>query len=108
MSGILPSAAVLLLLLGGIAWGQATPKAEDLERVERHVATLAQEAAALCPVSDPSDQNALDHCRLKLFNGSYLKRSLARIVLWGRPSPTPGTRLKETTLTQFGAEALSG
>ena len=62
----------------------------------------------LCPLSDPGDQQALDRCRSALFRDSYFKRSLARIVLWGRPSPTPDGRLRETTLTQFGAEVLSG
>ena len=56
----------------------------------------------------PERPQALDRCRSSLFKDSYLKRSLARIVLWGRPSPVPGARLKDTTLTQFGAEVLSG
>ena len=72
------------------------------------MATLAQEAATLCPLSDPGDQRRLDRCRATLFKNSFFKRSLARIVLWGRPSPVPGGRLKDTTLTQFGAEVLSG
>jgi hypothetical protein len=50
----------------------------------------------------------MDYCRSSLFRDSYLKRNLARIVLWGRPSPVPETRLKDTTLTQLGAEVLSG
>src|SRR5262245_50587772 len=87
---------------------QSAPHAEDMRRVEQLVATLAQEAAILCPLSDPGDQDALDRCRWALFNNSFFKRSLARIVLWGRPSPVPGGRLKDTTLTQFGAEVLSG
>jgi hypothetical protein len=107
---LLARAAALLLVLGLPAAGvaQSVPRAEDLRRVERLVATLAQEAATLCPLSDPGDQHALDRCRSTLFRDSYVKRSLARIVLWGRPSPLPGARLKETTLTQFGAEVLSG
>ena len=87
---------------------QSVPPAEDTRRVEQLVATLAQEAATLCPLSDPGDQAALDRCRLAIFNDSYFKRSLARIVLWGRPSPVPQARLKDTTLTQFGGEVLSG
>src|SRR5262245_13883488 len=87
---------------------QSVPRAEDTRRVEQLVATLAQEAATLCPLSDPADQDALDRCRLALFKNSFFKRSLARIVLWGRPSPVPAGRLKDTTLTQLGAEVLSG
>ncbi len=109
MRSLLRSAAVLLVLaLAGASAAQSVPPAEDVRRVERLVATIAQEAAALCPLSDPGDQGALDRCRVALFKDSYFKRSLARIVLWGRPSPVTGARLKDTTLTQFGAEVLSG
>jgi hypothetical protein len=104
-----PATAALLVL--GFAWAteaQPVPPAEDRQRVERLAATLAQEAATLCPLSDPGDQSALDRCRSALFNDSYFKRSLARIALWGRPNPDPDRRLKETTLTQFGAGVLSG
>jgi hypothetical protein len=48
------------MVLGFAAAGEAQPMplAEDVQRVERHVATLAQEAATLCPLSDPGDQQA--------------------------------------------------
>jgi hypothetical protein len=98
----------LVLSFAGTSGGQPVSRAEDVQRVVRLVATLAQEAATLCPLSDPSDQPALDRCRWTMFKDSYFKRSLAPAVLWGRPSPTPDTRLKETTLTRFGAEVLSG
>jgi hypothetical protein len=87
---------------------QPGPRPEDIQRIERLVATLAQEAAMVCPLSDPGDQDALDRCRSALFNDSYLKRSLARIVLWGRPSPVRQARLRDTNLTQFNGEVLSG
>ena len=110
MKVLLPRAAAVLMALGvaGASSAQSVPRAEDTRRVEQLVATLAQEAATLCPLSDPGDQDALDRCRSALFKDSFFKRSLARIVLWGRPSPVPGGRLKDTTLTQFGAEVLSG
>jgi hypothetical protein len=102
--------AVMLMVLAvsGASPAQTAPRAEDVQRVERLVATLAQEATTLCPLSDPGDQGALDRCRSALFNESYLKRSLARIVLWGRPSPVRQARLRDTALTQFGGEVLSG
>ena len=102
------AAALLVLGFAGAGAAQSVPRAEEARRVERLVATLAQEAATLCPLSDPADQRALERCRSTLFKDSYFKRSLARIVLWGRPTPMPGGRLKDTTLTQFGAEVLSG
>ena len=101
-------AVLMVLAVPGASIGQTAPRAENAQRVERLVATLSQEAATLCPLTDPGDQDALNRCRSALFNDSYFKRSLARIVLWGRPSPVPGARLKETTLTQFGREVLSG
>jgi len=45
---------------------QSVPRAEDTRRVEQLVATLAQEAATLCPLSDPGDQDALDRCLTSL------------------------------------------
>jgi hypothetical protein len=102
------AAALMVLTVAGASIAQTVPRTEDVQRVDRLVATLAQEAATLCPLSDPGDQTALDQCRAALFKDSYFKRSLARIVLWGRPSPMPGARLKDTTLTQFGGEVLSG
>jgi len=101
-------AILMVLLVSGSSAAQPAPRVEEVQRVERLVATLSQEAATLCPLSSPGDQDALDRCRSALFNNSYFKRSLARIVLWGRPSPVPGARLRDTTLTQFGGEVLSG
>src|SRR6266852_7958752 len=110
MNGPLGPTALVLIILGfvGASGAHPAPRAEDMQRVERLVATIAQEAATLCPLSDPGDQQALDRCRSTLFKDSYFKRCLARIVLWGRPSPAPDGRLRDTTLTQFGAEVLSG
>ena len=107
---VLARSVVTFMVLGlaVASAAQSVPRADDMRRVERLVATIAQEAATLCPLSDPGDQEALDRCRAALFKDSYFKRSLGRIVLWGRPSPVPGARLKDTTLTQFGAEVLSG
>jgi hypothetical protein len=102
------AAVLMLLAVSRGSTAQTVPRAEDVQRVERLVATLTQEATTLCPLSDPGDQHALDRCRSSLFNDSYFKRSLARIVLWGRPSPVRGARLRDTTLTQFGGEVLSG
>ena len=100
--------ALVIICIAATSGAQSMPSAEEKLRFERLVATLAQEAALLCPLADPADQQALDRCRTSLFKDSYFKRSLARIVLWGRPSPVPNARLKDTTLTQFGAEVLSG
>jgi hypothetical protein len=108
VSGTNAAAMLIVLAVSGTSTAHTVPSAEDAQRVERLVATLAQEAATLCPLSDAGNQDALDRCRSALFNDSYVKRSLARIVLWGRPSPMRQARLRDTTLTQFGGEVLSG
>src|SRR6266849_855311 len=110
MNGPLGPTALVLIILGfvGASGAHPAPRAEDMQRVERLVATIAQEAATLCPLSDPGDQQTLDRCRSALFKDSYFKRCLARIVLWGRPSPAPDGRSRHPTRTQFGAEVLSG
>ena len=75
------AATLLMLSFAGSSLAQSAPRSEDVRRVERLVATIAQEAASLCPLSDPGDQQALDRCRSTLFKDSYFKRSLGRIVL---------------------------
>jgi hypothetical protein len=58
---LLRVAAVLMALgFACASSAQSVPPAEDTRRVEQLVATLAQEAATLCPLSDPGDQAALD------------------------------------------------
>src|SRR5260370_8110773 len=110
MRNVLARSGLVLMVLGLPAGSpaQPVPRADDIRRVERLVATIAQEAATLCPLTDPGDQQALDRCRSALSKDSYVKRSLDRIVLWGRPSPGPGVRLKAPTLTQFGTDVPSG
>ena len=87
----------------GAASAQESPRAA----VEHLVGTVVRQTAAICPVVSPDDQAALDRCREALYRDSAFRRSLAPIVLWGRPSPD-GKRLKETNLTQFASDVLSG
>jgi hypothetical protein len=37
-----------------------------------------------CPVANPSDQEAFDHCRKALFNSSEMEKLFAPRILWGR------------------------
>ena len=76
--------------------------------VEATTRLLVQELAAVCPLADPGDQQAFNACRQALFRGSRLRASLADILLWGRPHPRQGERLKDTTLTQFAPEVWTG
>jgi hypothetical protein len=77
-------------------------------RIEAMVRQIAHEQAAICPLADPADQKAFEACRRELFRGSLLRRSIDAILLWGRPHPTPGESLKNTTLTQLAPEVWTG
>jgi hypothetical protein len=77
-------------------------------QIERLAADLAGELSRLCPPAQPGDQAAFDRCRQSLFQDSLLKRSLMSYTLWGRPHKDAGTRLKDTTLTQFAPDVLAG
>jgi hypothetical protein len=94
----------LALALGARAQGHDEARAG----IEATVLHLAQELSTVCPLADPADQTALEDCRRALFTGSLLRGSLGNILLWGRPHPTPGESLKNTTLTQFAPEAWTG
>ena len=100
-------AASLALVVAGAASAQATPDAQARTRVEQVAADLAAELAKFCPAADPGDQGAFDRCRRALFRDSQLKRSLPDYVLWGRQRD-PKALLKNTNLTQFAPDVLSG
>lgn len=102
------SAFILTLSLGAasVAFAQEEPLAQR-PLVEKLVKNVADELARLCPAAQPADQAAFNSCRKALFEDSEFKRALAPIVLWGRPSPTGGA-LKQTNLTQFAPDVLSG
>lgn len=83
--------------------------AQDSRRgaVEHFIGTVIRQTATACPLASPADQAALDLCRASLYGDSALRRGLAPVVLWGRPNPE-GRRLRDTTLTQFAPDVLSG
>lgn len=93
----------------GLALGASAQETdEERQRIELVVWQLALELSAACPIANPADQLALDTCRHALFRGSLLRRSLSTFLLWGRPHPTPGESLKNTTLTQLAPEVWTG
>ncbi|MBT9523703.1 MAG: hypothetical protein IV105_00495 [Rhizobacter sp.] len=90
------------------AGAQTAPNAGAELRAQRVAASLAQELAAQCPLAAPGSQAAFDACRQALFQpGSQLRQNLPEFVLWGRQRD-PKLSLKETNLTQFGPDVLSG
>jgi hypothetical protein len=84
----------------------AADAAASRPAVERVAAEIAADLARVCPPAQPGDQAAFDRCRQALFNGSALRRNMHPIVIWGRVKP--GTPLKETNLTQFAPDVLTG
>lgn len=83
--------------------------AQDSQRgaVEQFIGTVVRQTATACPLVSPDDQLALDRCRASLYGNSELRNGLAPVVLWGRPSPD-GKRLRDTNLTQFAPDVMSG
>lgn len=77
-------------------------------QVERLAADLAGELSRLCPPAQPGDQAAFDRCRQGLFKDSLLKRSFVPYALWGRVNANTAMRLKDTNLTQFAPDVLTG
>lgn len=100
---------VALACASAFSAGAQTPSSAGAElRAQRVAASLAQELAAQCPLAAPGSQAAFDACRQALFQpGSQLRQNLPDFVLWGRQRD-PQRSLKDTNLTQFGPDVLSG
>ena len=100
-------AALMLALAPWATPAQQPATTEALARAEQVAARVAGELARLCPAAEPGDQAAFDACRGALYRDSQFKQSLRDFVLWGRQRD-PKLSLKESTLTQFGPDVLSG
>jgi hypothetical protein len=90
-----------------IGTAQAAPEPGAEARVNAAAKALAAELAGACPLSDPASSSALASCRQGLYHDSELRRALAAYVLWGRQRD-PRMLLKDTKLTQFGPDVLTG
>jgi hypothetical protein len=86
----------------------AGPATAGQGEIDQLAAEVAGELATLCPPAAPDDQAAFDRCRQALFFDSALKRSLAPHALWGRRNKNPEASLKDTSLTQFAPDVLTG
>jgi hypothetical protein len=97
-----------LMFIARFAFAADDPLAKRAQ-VEQLAADLAAELSRLCPSAPPGDHAAFDRCRHALFEDSLLKRSLSPYVLWGRIKDRDlSARLKETNLTQFAPDVLTG
>ena len=99
------------LLLSGALMALTTVSvdAQESQRgaVEHFIGTLIRQTATACPLASPADQAAFDRCRAALYGDSAFRRGIAPVVLWGRPNPD-GKRLRDTNLTQFAPDVMSG
>jgi hypothetical protein len=95
------------LAASSVALAQHQEPLAQRPAVEKVAKTIGDELARLCPVAQPNDTAAYYACRKALFEDSQFKQSLAPIVLWGRPG-AEGVTLKDTNLTQFAPDVLSG
>jgi hypothetical protein len=86
----------------------AAHRATSRDRVQQLAASIAGELAERCPVADPADQAAFESCRKAMFHGSTVRASLAAFTIWGRQNKDPARPLKETNLTQFAPDVLTG
>jgi hypothetical protein len=105
-------AAVVLGLVAELATLGARPAraaepVPDRAPVERVARLLAAELAQLCPLAEAGDEAALADCRAGMYGDSELRRQMNGIVLWGRQAD-PARTLKETHLTQFAPDVLTG
>lgn len=92
-----------------LAQDAPTPSPDQQARVERLAVELAGELSTACPMAGPGDQEAFDRCRKTLFGDSALRRNLRPFVHWGRQKNSdPTVALKDTNLTQFAPDVLTG
>ena len=100
------------LLLTAFLAAVAAEIDDDLRDLTDQVAQMASEVALelqqVCPPASPSDQAAFDRCRHSLFCDSALRRNLASRLLWGRRNQDAGAALKNTNLTQFAPDVITG
>jgi hypothetical protein len=111
ISRLVLTGAAGLLATALVAAG-AAPIDDDLpdlgEQIEAMASRVALDLQAVCPPASPSDQAAFDRCRTSLFGHSELRRNMAPRLLWGRRNQDASAALKDTNLTQFAPDVLTG
>jgi hypothetical protein len=106
--GIFPKAigcAAAFFALTGAA--MAAPNPVLAARVDAVAKSVAAELATLCPVVEPGNSGAFNHCSRGLLADSEAKRLLPDFLLWGRQRD-PKVLLKDSRLTQFAPDVFAG
>ena len=76
--------------------------------IEQNLQPILTQLQTNCPISEPDNQAAFENCKKALFNQSLIKQMMAQpVILWGRQADA-NLPLKETHLTQFSPDILSG
>ncbi|MED5619794.1 hypothetical protein [Ideonella sp. BN130291] len=101
------AAAAAAWALSFLPAASAAPDTSTWTAARAAAADLAAELSQACPVASTGDQAAFDACRQGLFGDSAVRRQLASVVLWGRQRDA-SLSLKETSLTQFAPDVLTG
>ncbi len=103
---MLPTAACQVAMLVASPFALAQDLALEAA-ITQNVGAMAARLAQMCPVADAASQTAFDACRKGLFTSIQVQGALGPITLWGRQRDQT-TLLKESHLTQFAPEALTG
>lgn len=109
----LPRCMIIVIFLLAFAAGKATmaderPDPQIGKEIAQAVGDAVAELNRFCPLGDPGDQKAFDHCRRMLYGKSRMRQLLSPIILWGRQSADPDASLKDSNLTQLAPDVVTG
>jgi hypothetical protein len=77
-------------------------------RVRRLAAEIAAELQQRCPIAERANLEAFDACRRAMHGPSKVRAALSDFTLWGRQNKDPAKTLRDTNLTQFAPNVLTG
>lgn len=104
---ILAKCTLLLHFCAGTQMAWAADRVNQAQ-IEQAIQPMAEQLQKNCPISDPDNQAAFESCKKFLFNQSLVKQMMVQpVILWGRQNDA-SLPLKETHLTQFSPDILSG
>lgn len=104
---ILAKCTLLLHFCAGMQLGWAADRVNQTQ-IEQNLQPMAEQLKKNCPISEPDNQVAFENCKKSLFSQSLIRQMMAQpVILWGRQNDA-SLPLKETHLTQFSPDILSG
>lgn len=104
---ILAKCTLLLHFCASMQMAEAADRLNQAQ-IEQTIQPMAEQLQKNCPASEPDNQVAFESCKKSLFNQSLIRQMMAQpVILWGRQNDA-SLPLKETHLTQFSPDILSG